>query len=90
MPGKDDSLSFEPIAHYTYVVEGLGWSIFLSRVSQTITLDQRPTINLLQEEWRIVRQFHFRNREVDSDECRNFDFTQPKFRLHLVQIVRFF
>ncbi len=24
VPGKDDSLSFEPIAHYTYVVEGLG------------------------------------------------------------------
>jgi hypothetical protein len=24
VPGKDDSLSFEPIAHYTYVVDGLG------------------------------------------------------------------
>ena len=28
MPGKDDSLSFEPIAHYTYVVEGLGGPYF--------------------------------------------------------------
>lgn len=28
VPGKDDSLSFEPIAHYTYVVEGLGGPYF--------------------------------------------------------------
>ena len=28
MPGKDDSLSFEPIAHYTYVVDGLGGPYF--------------------------------------------------------------
>jgi hypothetical protein len=28
VPGKDDSLIFEPIAHYTYVVEGLGGPYF--------------------------------------------------------------
>ena len=28
VPGKDDSLCFEPIAHYTYVVEGLGGPYF--------------------------------------------------------------
>jgi hypothetical protein len=28
VPSKDDSLSFEPIAHYTYVVEGLGGPYF--------------------------------------------------------------
>jgi hypothetical protein len=28
VPGKDDSLIFEPIAHYTYVVEGLGGLYF--------------------------------------------------------------
>jgi hypothetical protein len=28
VPGRDDSLSFEPIAHYTYVVEGLGGPYF--------------------------------------------------------------
>jgi hypothetical protein len=28
VPGKDDSLSFEPIAHYTYLVEGLGGPYF--------------------------------------------------------------
>ena len=28
VPGKDDSLNFEPIAHYTYLIEGLGGPYF--------------------------------------------------------------
>jgi hypothetical protein len=40
VPGKDDSLSFEPIAHYTYVVEGLGGPYF-----HLVYRKQLPRIN---------------------------------------------
>ena len=47
---------------------GIGWSIFSPCVSQTNTVVQWPSINILQEEWCGVREFRFRNRKIESVE----------------------